>query len=52
MLLCTDPHAENVLAAEREPWLAMDPKPCIGDPAFDAIQHMLNCSLERKRSSV
>jgi streptomycin 6-kinase len=52
VLLCTDLHAENVLAAEREPWLAIDPKPCIGDPAFDAIQHMLNCSLERKRSSV
>ncbi|HEY3771771.1 MAG TPA: aminoglycoside phosphotransferase family protein [Solirubrobacteraceae bacterium] len=43
VLLCTDLHAENVLAAEREPWLAIDPKPFIGDPAFDAIQHMLNC---------
>ena len=28
---------------EREPWLAIDPKPLIGDPAYDAIQHMLNC---------
>ena len=43
VLLCTDLHAENVLAAEREPWLAIDPKPFIGDPAYDAIQHMLNC---------
>jgi streptomycin 6-kinase len=43
VLLCTDLHAENVLAAEREPWLAIDPKPFLGDPAFDAAQHMLNC---------
>jgi streptomycin 6-kinase len=43
MLLCTDLHAGNILAAEREPWLAIDPKPLIGDPAFDVVQHMLNC---------
>jgi streptomycin 6-kinase len=43
VLLCTDLHAGNVLAAQREPWLAIDPKPFIGDPAFDPVQHMLNC---------
>jgi streptomycin 6-kinase len=43
VLLCTDLNAENVLAADREPWLAIDPKPFIGDPAYDTIQHMLNC---------
>lgn len=43
-LLCTDLHAGNVLSAEREPWLVIDPKPCIGDPAFDVLQHLLNCS--------
>jgi streptomycin 6-kinase len=43
VLLCTDLHAGNVLAAEREPWLAIDPKPYAGDPAYDALQHMLNC---------
>jgi len=43
MLLCTDLHAGNVLAAHREPWLMIDPKPFVGDPAFDAVQHMLNC---------
>ncbi len=43
VLLCTDLHAENVLAARREPWLVIDPKPFIGDPAYDPIQHMLNC---------
>lgn len=45
-LLCTDLHPENVLAAEREPWLVIDPKPYVGDPAYDPIQHMLN-HLER-----
>ena len=43
VLLCTDLHAENVLAAQREPWLAIDPKPYVGDPTYDALQHMLNC---------
>jgi streptomycin 6-kinase len=43
VLLCTDLHAENVLAAEREPWLMIDPKPHVGDPTYDALQHMLNC---------
>ena len=42
-LLCTDLHAGNVLAAEREPWLVVDPKPYRGDPTYDALQHMLNC---------
>jgi streptomycin 6-kinase len=43
VLLWTDLHAENVLAAEREPWLAIDPKPYVGEPAYDVLQHMLNC---------
>jgi streptomycin 6-kinase len=42
-LLCTDLHAENILAADRAPWLVIDPKPYIGDPAYDVLQHMLNC---------
>jgi streptomycin 6-kinase len=42
-LLITDLHAGNVLAAGREPWLAIDPKPYVGDPAYDPLQHMLNC---------
>jgi streptomycin 6-kinase len=43
VLLCTDLHAGNVLAAAREPWLVIDPKPYVGDPAYDVLQHMLNC---------
>lgn len=43
VLLCTDLHADNILAAGREPWLMIDPKPYTGDPAYDVLQHMLNC---------
>ena len=45
VLLCTDLHAGNVLAAEREPWLVIDPKPYVGDPTYDALQHVLNCGV-------
>jgi streptomycin 6-kinase len=43
MLLATDLHAGNVLRSQREPWLVIDPKPFIGDPAYDATQHLFNC---------
>jgi streptomycin 6-kinase len=43
VLLCTDLHGENILAAGRSPWLMIDPKPYVGDPAYDLLQHMLNC---------
>lgn len=43
VMLATDLHAGNVLRARREPWLAIDPKPFVGDPAYDATQHLLNC---------
>lgn len=42
VLLCTDLHHDNVLAAAREPWLVIDPKPYVGDPAYDLLQQMLN----------
>ena len=41
VVLATDLHAGNVLASAREPWLAIDPKPFAGDPAYDATQHLL-----------
>jgi streptomycin 6-kinase len=44
VLLATDLHAGNVLSARREPWLVIDPKPYVGDPAYDATQHLLNCA--------
>ncbi|MEV4107831.1 aminoglycoside phosphotransferase family protein [Nonomuraea sp. NPDC049695] len=34
-LLHWDLHYDNVLAADREPWLSIDPKPLAGDPCFD-----------------
>jgi streptomycin 6-kinase len=43
VLLATDLHAGNVLAAEREPWLVIDAMPFVGDPAYDATQHLRNC---------
>jgi len=38
VLLHSDFHPGNILAAEREPWLVIDPKPMVGDPAFEPIQ--------------
>jgi streptomycin 6-kinase len=43
VLLFTDLHAGNVLSAERRPWLLIDPKPYVGDPHYDVVQHLLNC---------
>lgn len=42
VLLCTDLHPDNVLAAEREPWLMIDPKPYLGDPTYDVLQYMFD----------
>ena len=43
VLLFTDLHAGNVLSGLRRPWLLIDPKPYIGDPHYDVLQHLLNC---------
>jgi streptomycin 6-kinase len=43
VLLATDLHAGNVLRAQREPWLVIDPKPFVGDRTYDGTQHLLNC---------
>jgi streptomycin 6-kinase len=49
VVLFTDLHAGNVLRAQRATWLAIDPKPFVGDPAFDATQHLFNC-LDRMKT--
>lgn len=36
LLIHGDLHAANILRAEREPWLVVDPKGYVGDPAYDA----------------
>lgn len=45
VLLATDFHPSNVLArgegVARE-WVLIDPKPYVGDPHYDLLQHMLN----------
>ena len=36
MVVChQDLQGSNMLRAKREPWLAIDPKPIVGEPAFD-----------------
>ena len=35
VLLHGDLHQDNILAAERHPWLAIDPKGLIGEPAYE-----------------
>ncbi|MFC7330876.1 aminoglycoside phosphotransferase family protein [Marinactinospora rubrisoli] len=41
-LLHWDLHYDNVLAGEREPWLAIDPEPLAGDPGFDLLPALDN----------
>jgi streptomycin 6-kinase len=41
-LLHWDLHYENVLASDRAPWLAIDPKPLAGDPGFDLLPALDN----------
>jgi streptomycin 6-kinase len=52
VLLHQDLHAENVLAATREPWLAIDPKPLVGDRAFSAAPVVRSSELGTSRSDV
>jgi streptomycin 6-kinase len=35
VLLHGDLHHDNILAAERQPWLALDPKGLVGEPAYE-----------------
>ena len=43
VLMPTDLHAGNILANGTE-WVLIDPKPYVGDPAYDLTQHLLNCT--------
>ena len=42
MLLHGDLHHYNILAAERRPWLAIDPKGVVGDPAYETGAFLYN----------
>ncbi|TCC18820.1 aminoglycoside phosphotransferase family protein [Kribbella speibonae] len=41
-LLHWDLHYYNVMAAKRQPWLVIDPKPLAGDPAFELMPAVWN----------
>lgn len=47
-----DLHVDNVLAAEREPWLVADPKPLVGDRAFSAASIVRCWQLGHSRADV
>ncbi|GIF02377.1 aminoglycoside phosphotransferase family protein [Paractinoplanes rishiriensis] len=36
VLINRDTHLRNIVAAGREPWLVIDPKPVVGPPAYEA----------------
>ncbi|MET0692288.1 MAG: aminoglycoside phosphotransferase family protein [Propionibacteriaceae bacterium] len=42
VLIHTDLHYFNVLAAEREPWLVIDPKPMSGEAAYEVAPMLWN----------
>ncbi|MBB6673998.1 aminoglycoside phosphotransferase family protein [Cohnella nanjingensis] len=42
LLLHGDLHHGNILSAEREPWLAVDPKGVIGEAAYEVVPFLLN----------
>jgi streptomycin 6-kinase len=51
VLLHQDFHYGNVLAAARRPWLAIDPKPLVGDRSFDTGSMVRNRTEDFARAS-
>jgi streptomycin 6-kinase len=52
VLLHQDLHGENVLAAEREPWLVIDPKPLAGEREFSLAPIIRSAELGHSRADV
>ena len=52
VLLHQDLHAGNVLRAEREPWLAIDPKPLVGEREFGVAPIVRGAELGHARALV
>jgi streptomycin 6-kinase len=50
VMLHGDLHPGNILSATREPWLAIDPKPLLGDPAYEPIPLILE-TLQREEGA-
>jgi streptomycin 6-kinase len=52
VLLHQDLHGDNVLAARREPWLAIDPKPLVGEREFGIAPVVRSFELGHSRREV
>jgi streptomycin 6-kinase len=52
VLLHQDLHTDNVLAARREPWLVIDPKPLAGEREFNAAPIVRDYVLGHSREAV
>jgi streptomycin 6-kinase len=52
VLLHQDLHGDNVLAAEREPWLVIDPKPLVGEREFGVAPIVRDSELGQSRRDV
>jgi streptomycin 6-kinase len=52
VLLHQDLHPDNVLAAEREPWLVIDPKPLVGEREFAVAPIVRSFELGHSRRAV
>ena len=49
VLLHGDLHHDNILSAERQPWLAIDPKGVVGEPAYEVGALLRNLWPDRHR---
>jgi streptomycin 6-kinase len=52
VLVHQDLHGDNVLSAAREPWLAIDPKPLVGERAFSLAPIVRSDELGHSREQV
>ncbi|MFD0747010.1 aminoglycoside phosphotransferase family protein [Phytohabitans flavus] len=51
-MLHGDLHHDNVLRAEREPWLAIDPHGVVGDPGYEAGPMVYNPDPDRREDEL
>lgn len=52
VLIHQDLHANNVISAQREPWLAIDPKPLIGEREFGVSPVIRSAELGHNKAAV
>lgn len=52
VLVHQDLHSDNILSARREPWLAIDPKPLVGERAFALAPIIRSFELGHSRQAV